>query len=1259
MRSNCVFPSVCAAYAAFLVVSSMDALAVAPSPVFLDDSIKPVTVTLATAAANPHKPFISRTALKSSERAANMTFEVALKMRNFSEFKKRVDQGEHVSPAEMVEKYEPLAADYQATEDWLKSEGFTIVRRSSHHLAIFASGNVDQIAQSLQVNFARVTLEGKEYTSALTAPSVPASIASALIGINGLQPHIHAHKHLLKQQVHPNASSGTTAYTPNQIAQAYDATGLYNANITGTGQTIAIVIDTFPAKSDLIQFWNQIGVQQSINNIQFIQVISGTLPSPSGEETLDTEWSSAVAPGAKVRVYAVADADLPTNDLDMAYNQIIDDATTYGIHEMSMSYGIGESDITSGEATNDDQLFATLAGKGVTVFASSGDEGPTPDIELGSSTPSAESPASDPYVTGVGGTSLTLDSNNNESSEVVWNDGASGGASGGGASKFFAHSTCTWQTTNGVAVGAMREVPDIACAADPDFGAYIYLGGSLSVLGGTSWSSPTCAGFAALINQECAIVGSSPVAPLAPHLYAYSGTANFRNITSGNNSTAAGNGFSANANGTYNEATGIGVPLIQTLAETLAGTQTLVTPPPAAVTVNQGQNATFTVTTTGTPISYQWQRMPIGSTTWTNLSNTGVYSGATTTSLTVSSTTTAMSGDQFQCTVGYSGTAGVITSAQPTALIVETPWTVSTLAGNAGSSGSTNNTGTSALFDYPTGIAVDNVGNAYVADCYNNVIRKVTSSGVVTTPYGSGTEASANGTGTNASFDFPRDITIDSTSSNLYVSDEGSNEIRKISLSTGQVTTIGTTASPAFFDPKGICVDTSGNVYVADSGNNVVRKIAVSNGAVTVVAGSSTFAAGYADGTATSQALFNEPLGLAIDGSGNLYVTDYSNQVIRKISNGVVSTFAGKAGVGGCLDGTGTQSEFNVPRGIVADSSGNLYVTDSYAPSVIQNQPVYTGNNLLRKITSAGVVTTLAGDAGVAGSVNNVGAAAEFYNPCGVTMDASGNLYVADAGNNTIRFATLETNVSVAATQPYASVVGSANGQFTVTRTGGTESSLAVNYSLSGTAIANTDYSTADLTGTVTIPAGASSATIAVIPLSNSAGTTNQTVTLTLANSGVGVIINSTPATVTILEAAPVQFSDWVASFANPLTGPSAQPSAIPLNDGIPNVLKYVSDINPGVPLTATTRAELPSVNTITKGGATYLTLTYEEYAGLTGTTVNVQTSPDLQTWTTVNPPDFDQVLSIDPNSGNPIIEVGVISNGNPEQFIRLDVTQP
>ena len=270
----------------------------------------------------------------------------------------------------------------------------------------------------------------------MTAPSVPATLSPISLASMACSRIFDPHKHLIKQQVHPNAVSGSASYRPKQIAQAYNATALYNTDITGSGQTIAIVIDTFPATSDLVAFWKTAGVSQSLGNIQFIQVTAGQLPDPSGEETLDMEWSSSIAPGAHVRVYAATDFGNADTRPDLP--AVLDDVTNHpenGIHQMSMSSARGKRTRTTARCRRMTSISLNWHGgrDRLRQFRrrrlDSGTDG-TGD-ESGPLQP--ENPASDPNVTGVGGTTLKLDGNNNESSEMVWNDG-SWGASGGGVS---------------------------------------------------------------------------------------------------------------------------------------------------------------------------------------------------------------------------------------------------------------------------------------------------------------------------------------------------------------------------------------------------------------------------------------------------------------------------------------------------------------------------------------------------------------------------------------------------------------------------------------------------------------------------------------------------------------------------------------------------------------------------------------------------------------------------------------------------------
>jgi sugar lactone lactonase YvrE len=368
---------------------------------------------------------------------------------------------------------------------------------------------------------------------------------------------------------------------------------------------------------------------------------------------------------------------------------------------------------------------------------------------------------------------------------------------------------------------------------------------------------------------------------------------------------------------------------------------------------------------------------------------------------------------------------------------------VTTFAGRAGMSGSIDrDTGTDARFNYPSDIASDEAGNLYVTDNENHTIRKIViATTTVTTLAGdAGLQGSDDGTGGTALFKFPQGIASDG-GGNLYVTD-GNNTIRKVVAGTGVVTTIAGAAShpnavdgsgaDARFDlPTAVVGDGVGNLYVADNDSNTIRKVTLASGAVTTLAGVPG-QLGADDGTGPA-ATFERPNGIAIDGTEALYVTDTFNGTIRRIAiaTGAVTTFAGAAGQWNTTDGTGTDARFFVPMAITGDGAGNLYVTDSTAirKIVIATAAVTTvapwpgspedggspgiaadgaGNlyvadtTAIQKIVVAtGAITTFAGSRSESGSADGVGADARFTTVRSLASDGAGNLYVSDG--NTIR----------------------------------------------------------------------------------------------------------------------------------------------------------------------------------------------------------------------------------------------------------------
>ena len=312
---------------------------------------------------------------------------------------------------------------------------------------------------------------------------------------------------------------------------------------------------------------------------------------------------------------------------------------------------------------------------------------------------------------------------------------------------------------------------------------------------------------------------------------------------------------------------------------------------------------------------------------------------------------------------------------------------VTTVAGLPGVSGTADGTGSAARFNSPVGLAWDGKGTLYISDEYNRTIRKlVIATGEVTTLAGSpGVGPSVDGVGPAGHFTYPAGLALDGAGT-LYVADSGAHSIRKVSLATTEVTTL----SSFFRDPAGLAFDGAGALYVTDLLDVAIRKIDLSTNVVSTLAGS-LGSAGSVDGIGGA-ARFSAPYGIVFDGAGNLLVSDYGNNVIRRveISTATVTTMAGSAGLEGSADGTGSAARFNAPAGLSLDG-GNLFISD------------FMDRTIRKLVLSTAEVTTLAGAPPVNGSADGSGAAARFYNPAGMTVNAAGDLFIADSGNDTIR----------------------------------------------------------------------------------------------------------------------------------------------------------------------------------------------------------------------------------------------------------------
>jgi len=520
---------------------------------------------------------------------------------------------QYLTVAQFRQRFAPTDSEVSAVAAELRDRGLSAGQVSKNGLAIPVSGSASAVAHALSISFQRVQLPNGRVAYANTAaPQLPASVAGAIQSVIGLDslfravplgiqsPTASGQRGRVKPRVVTGGtqpclaavSDGTTygAYTADQLASAYRFSNLYGAGDLGSGQTVALFeLEPYLA-SDISAYQSCYGTSTTVSNV----LVDGGAGSGagSGEAALDIEDVMGLSPQVGIRVYEGPNTSAGVYD---TYNKIVSDNVAKVI---STSWGLCEANEGLTAAQSENTLFQEAATQGESTFAAAGDSGST---DCGGHTLAVDDPASQPYVTGVGGT--TVSAIGPPPTQSVWNDGNSGGGGGGGISSFWtmpsyqSGAASSLNVINSNSSGSpcsagsgnyCREVPDVSVDADEYTGYVIYYNGSWTAFGGTSAAAPLWAAFTALTNASSGC-GGTPVGFVNAKLYTAAGGAyasDFSDITTGNNNLA-GSGLYPAGTG-YDMASGLGTPIGSGLPGGLCG----VSPPVVTLTGPANGSAT-------------------------------------------------------------------------------------------------------------------------------------------------------------------------------------------------------------------------------------------------------------------------------------------------------------------------------------------------------------------------------------------------------------------------------------------------------------------------------------------------------------------------------------------------------------------------------------------------------------------------------------------------------------------------------------------
>lgn len=506
--------------------------------------------------------------------------------------------GKYLTSEEFIERFAPTQEDYEKVIDYAKSLGLTVSQTHSNRTLLNVVGHSGSIETAFNLRFYQYeTQHGRKFYAPDNNPEVSDSIASIISGIVGLDNHArwrayHRRNQAVEMarealeasnaasQAFPSGPAG--GYAPEDLVKAYNLSGV---TAKGSGQSIALFELASYQASDILAYTNHFGLPAPA--LQNILVNGGSGSGIDAEVTLDIELALALAPESRIYVYEGPNSN---QGVLSTYNRI---ATDNIAKQVSTSWGIGEDLESIPYLQAENAIFLQMAAHGQTIYAAAGDSGAYDDYPSKFS-PVVDDPASQPYVVGVGGTRLTVNTGTcGYESESVWNNGFGNGAGGGGVSTVW--SIPSWQTNVSTASSKThRNVPDVSLNADPGTGYSIYYDGQWTIYGGTSCAAPLWAAFTACVNQERA-ANQKPVLGFAsPTFYTIGGGSSyitdFHDITAGDN-------LHYPANTGYDNATGWGSFNGANLLASL--TNAVPTPPPAPpellplLNINLGKNAPF------------------------------------------------------------------------------------------------------------------------------------------------------------------------------------------------------------------------------------------------------------------------------------------------------------------------------------------------------------------------------------------------------------------------------------------------------------------------------------------------------------------------------------------------------------------------------------------------------------------------------------------------------------------------------------------